>query len=333
MLFPHEPLASIVREAFEGYASGRFATQAEVTRFCTSHPAFPSNSKGKVVQQRIANLLSKPIYTGHICSDHYDIHWLKGQHAPLISLETFERVQDRRKGAAYAPKRTDIGEDFALRGVVNCACCNNPLRSSWSKGLTKRYPYYLCQTKGCEAYGKSIPRDKIEGEVGELIKTLQPTRGLITVASEMFRKAWNARADQAKGIMAAAKREVQRLEREIESILNRIMSASNDTIIRRYEEKVEMLEREKALMLEKAANQRAPQGTFEEKLELALTFLANPWKLWESGNIHARRITLKLAFTSPILYCRNKGARTPDLSLPFNALGYDLQRGFFYGGS
>jgi hypothetical protein len=109
------------------------------------------------------------------------------------------------------------------------------------------------------------------------------------------------------------------------------MSASNDTIIRRYEEKVEMLEREKALMIEKANNQRAPQGTFEEKLELALTFLANPWKLWESGNIHARRITLKLAFTGPILYCRNKGARTPDLSLPFNALGHDLQRGFFYG--
>lgn len=331
VLFPDEPVASIVREAFEGFASNRFASQAEVTRFCASHPEFPRNGKGQVVQQRIANMLNKPIYTGHICSDHYGIHWLKGQHEALISMDTFEKVQARRNGATYAPKRANIGDDFALRGTVVCACCEAPMRSSWSKGRTKHYPYYLCQTKGCKAYGKSIARDKLEAQVGEIVKTLQPTESLRRLATNMFHHIWEARRIQAKGIIASGKREIKRLEKEIEAILERIMSASNDTIIHRYETKVESLERQKALMVENLAKEAEPKGSIEEKLEPALTFLSNPWKVWESGTVKARRLVLKLAFTTPIRYCPKQGARTADLALPFKVLGDDLNGLLFSG--
>ena len=44
MLVRNEPIASIIQEAFEGYASGRFASQAEVKRFLESQPAFPYRS-------------------------------------------------------------------------------------------------------------------------------------------------------------------------------------------------------------------------------------------------------------------------------------------------
>ncbi|MDX8353966.1 recombinase family protein [Cognatiyoonia sp. IB215182] len=331
MLFPDEPVASIVKEAFEGYASGRFGSQAEVTRFCASFPEFPRNGKGKVVQELISKMLTRPIYTGHICSDHYDIHWLKGQHDALISMETFEKVQSRRAGATYAPKRANIGDDFALRGAVACGCCGVALRSSWTKGSTKRYPYYLCQTKGCEAYGKSIPRDKLENEVGEIIKSLQPSKSLLAMAESMFRYIWEARRSQAKDAVASGKQEIHRLEKEISGVLDRIMSASNDTIIRRYEDKVEMLERQKAIMVEKLGKQIEPKGAFDEKLELACKFLSNPWKIWENGTTSARRLVLKLAFTTPIQYYRNEGARTPDLSLPFKALGGTSGCQFCYG--
>ena len=160
--------------------------------------------------------------------------------------------------------------------MVTCGCCDKPLRSSWSSGRSKRYPYYLCQTKGCEAYGKSIPRDKLEGQVGEIVKTLQPPEGLITLATAMFKHIWESRTAQAKDIIASGKREMARLEKETDAILERIMAASNETIIRKYEEKVETLERQKALMAENLAKQTAPKGKFEEKLEPALTFLSSP---------------------------------------------------------
>lgn len=84
MLFPHEPFASVVREAYEGYASGRFQTQAEVRRFFASFPDFPRNMRGVFTQQRVTDILTHPLYTGYICSETYGLNWLKGQHEALL---------------------------------------------------------------------------------------------------------------------------------------------------------------------------------------------------------------------------------------------------------
>ncbi len=51
---------------------------------------------------------------------------------------------------------------------------------------------------------------------------------------------------------------------------------------------------------EQLAHQAVPKGSYEEKLEPALTFLASPWKLWETGHTALRRTVLKLAFAGRI---------------------------------
>ena len=321
MLRPNPPFDAIVAEAFEGFASGRFDTQAEVKRFFESFPDFPRNKHGEIKQQRVTDILTQPVYTGHICSERYGLNWLKAQHEGIISLETFDKVQQRRTGTAKAPKRKNIGDAFALRGIAVCGGCDAPLRSSISRGNGGQYHYYLCQTKSCEHYGKSIKRDKIEGEVGELIKDLQPSPGLIALAKAMFRKAWDARHNQAKDIRAAADRKIQTIEKESATLLDRIMSASNSQVIAAYETKLAELEHNKALMMEKRDKQVVPIGTFEEKLEPLILFLSNPLKLWETGSVFVRRTVLKLAFADRIKYDRNQGPRTPEISFPFKMLG------------
>lgn len=114
LLVPHEPMASLVKEAFEGYASGRFETQAEVRRFLEATPDFPRNNKDVITQQRVTDFLTHPIYTGYICSERYNINWLKGQHQALISLETFDKVRKRRTTVAKVPIRKNIGKDFCF---------------------------------------------------------------------------------------------------------------------------------------------------------------------------------------------------------------------------
>lgn len=167
MLAPNPPFDGIIKEAFEGFASGRFRSQAEVKCFFEAFPDFPRNKRGEVPAQRVTNILTQPVYTGHICSEHYGINWLKAQHEGLVSLEAFDKVQEHRKGASTAPKRANIGAEFALRGMVSCAGCGVPLRSSVSKGNDCTYHHYLCQTKTRCHYGKSIKRNQIEDEVGD----------------------------------------------------------------------------------------------------------------------------------------------------------------------
>jgi site-specific DNA recombinase len=320
VLVAFEPLASIVREGIEGYASGRFQSQAEVKRFFEGFPDFPRNKHGEIKQQRVTDMLTNPIYTGHICSETYDINWLKGQHEGLIAVATFDKVQERREGVAKFPMRRNIGDDFALRGIACCAGCNVPFRSSWSKGKYKQYAYYLCQTKSCDHYGKSIARDKIENDIGEVIRQLQPSHTLVNLITAMFKHAWDTRLEQAKVIQMAAKRKLHECEKQIDTLLGRLVETSNPSVITAYENKITTLDREKALWNEKATKTPPCQHSFEEKLELAVQFIASPWKLWSSNDIKLQRLVLKLAFADRILYDRNEGDRTPKLSLPFKAL-------------
>ena len=320
VLVRDEPLASIVKEGIEAYAAGRLETQAEVKRYFESRPDFPRNKYGQVKQQRVTAILTNPLYTGYICSENYKIDWLKGHHPPLIDLKTFDQVQARRNDTAKAPMRKNIGADFALRGFVTCAECGVPFRSSWPKGKYRHYAYYLCQTKSCSAYGKSIPRDKLEDDVGELIRSFQPNRILLGLVTDLFKSGWMQRKQQAEHVVQSAKTQLKALEKQIEALLERIMDASNPSVINAYEAKIAKLERDKLILQENMAIRVVPDNALKEKLELSLQFFASPWKIWEKENITLRRAVLRLAFEDRLEYHRIEGARTPKLSLPFKAL-------------
>lgn len=146
-----EPIASIVTEALEGFASGRFATQSEVQRFLEAQPEFPKQkSYGGIRMQKVTDMLTHPLYAGFVQAVKWGIPMRKGNHDGLISVATYETIQKRIAGKAHAPKRKDLGEKFALRGFVTCGDCEQPLRSCESRsGTGKLHPYYLCHTKGC----------------------------------------------------------------------------------------------------------------------------------------------------------------------------------------
>lgn len=105
----------------------------------------------------------------------------------------------------------------------------------------------LCQTKGCPSYGKSLPRNKLEGEVGDLIRTLEPSQELFGVVKLMFKNAWAARAAQA--------------DKQIETLLERSMAASSNVVIQTYEKKVNELEKSKARLVAMSTNRSQKQDT------------------------------------------------------------------------
>ena len=66
ILVRDEPLATIVQEALEGYASGRFQLQAEVKRFLEAQPEFPKTGDGIVLNQKVTDMLTRPVYAGYV---------------------------------------------------------------------------------------------------------------------------------------------------------------------------------------------------------------------------------------------------------------------------
>lgn len=210
-----EPVASIIQEGLEGYASGRFDLQVEVKRFFESFPEFPRDRNGIVRNQRVTEILTKPVYAGYVEAPSWDVSLRKGHHEGLISFATFQRIQERLRGNAKVPARKNIIEDFPLRGFIVCGHCNTPLTACWSKGRYQRYPYYLCPQKGCEAYRKSVRKEQLEGEFEALLKSLQPTAELFSIAEKMFRVWWEHCASSGVARAKSLQSEARKIEEQV----------------------------------------------------------------------------------------------------------------------
>ena len=321
ILVRDEPVASIVAEALEGYASGRFASQIEVVRFLQSKPDFPkSSSDGSVRITKVREILERPTYAGYVEAPSWGVGLRKGHHEPLISFATHERIQAQLKGTLLAPARKDINEDFPLRGFVLCDDCGNPMTSCWSKGRNKHYPYYLCDTPSCASKRKSIPRADIEGGAEALLRSLQPAKQLYELMRAMFIDAWNMKLTEARQEQSTLAAQIKDIEGQIEALLDRIVEATSPSVIQAYEKRIDKLEREKIKLDEQAAMKVPPKGRLEEFIEHALTFLGNPWKLYENGGFAFKRTVLKLAFAEPLRYSRDNGYRTAKTTFPFKVL-------------
>ena len=320
VLVRDEPLASIVQEALEGYASGRFQLQAEVKRFLESHPEFPRDRKGDVRNQRVTEILTRVVYAGVIEAPSWNVGLREGRHQGLISFETFRKIQDRLNGKARAPVRKDLNVDFPLRGSVVCGDCGTPLTACWSRGRGGAYPYYLCPTRGCASYGKSIRREKIEAEFEALLASLVPSEQLFRIATTMFEKLWNDRLESQKIQSRSLEGEIRKIERSVDQLLDRIVDTDSPSVIRAYEKRIKELDADKLEMREKIDQCGRPIRSFDDSLRTALIFLGNPQKLWASERLDHKKAVLKLAFADRLAYTRNEGFRTAEVALPFKAL-------------
>lgn len=338
LLVRDEPCASILQEALEGFAYGRFQTQAEVQRFLEACPAYPKDPKtGRVHPQRVTEILTRSLYAGMIEVPNWNVPIRKGHHEGLILLDTFRRIQDRLQEAAVAPSRKDLHLDFPLRGAISCADCGNPLTAAWSSGKSRKYAYYACHRRDCASRRKSIPRDQLEGDFLELLERLGPSRDTLSLVRGMFCDAWNQRREQTASARRSLQTQIDSLSQQIESLLERIINAASSSVIHAYEKRVAALETDK-LLLEEQLDFLAPTAdTFEEKFEHAMQLLANPLELWLSDDFEKKRTLLKLAFDEHPAYCRERGFRTPEFSIPFKVLaefsGSDIEMAHLEGES
>ena len=116
------------------------------------------------------------------------------------------------------------------------------------------------------------------------------------------------------------KAEISQIDRKIEQLTDRLVEAESQSAVRAYEKRLGDLDTKRHLLKEKISNCGKPLHTYEETFEHSMTFLSNPWKIWENGSIEYRQTVLKLAFADQLAYDRENGFRTPKLSLPFKAL-------------
>lgn len=173
-------------------------------------------SRGKTLQLRTQTahrILHNKFYAGILTSPTYKEE-VKGQHTPMVTMEQFYRVQNilegRRVGrVGVSVKKSRSDKKFPLRRIVKCAECGQGLTAGWSKGRSKKYPYYRC-SNGCKS--TSIRAEKLDEEVIELLRSITPKKECLELFTQYVVEEYESRLKTLKKAKNAADDEIQRLK-------------------------------------------------------------------------------------------------------------------------
>jgi site-specific DNA recombinase len=175
--------------------------------------------------QTLSGIFRNKFYAGKIVSKKHGME-VQGQHAPMITEELFYKVQSvidgRLRTAPNLSRQVLDREDFPLRRIVRCSICRGPFTGAWSKGHTRLYGYYFCQSR-CYM-GKSMPIDTVEREVATTLTkiSLKPaTRDLIAA---YLRKSYQLRLGPLLKMRNQAEVELKRLYELRQALIQKNLS-------------------------------------------------------------------------------------------------------------
>jgi Site-specific recombinases, DNA invertase Pin homologs len=316
-----EPKARIVREAMEGFASGKFQTQEDVRQFLDSKRFCHSGEFKEVHPEQVKRILTRPLYAGLIHYPKWDVDIRQGKHAAIISVDTYNKIQERlglRANKQFTRKCDN--DDFPVRGFVLCSYCEKPLTASWSKGRNKRYPYYRCNSRDCHQPQKSIRKEIVEDYFAQALHSASPSHQVLELAKAITLDVYNRKIVERKEAGGVLKLKQREIEQQLAHATDKLISTSSPTVQAALEAKIENLEAEKRKLIADLKYRGEHQIDFGTALAKVMQFMANPHDAWAKGNLDQKKLVQRLVFARPVVIDPKEGVGTADLSLPFKML-------------
>jgi hypothetical protein len=312
-----DPVAGpLIQTAFELYANGDL-TKAEILRKLTAMGLRTRRGK-PLTAQAFQALLRNPIYAGIISVPNWEIEGIKGDFHPLISLQTFQRVQAVFTGRALQVRsHVRNHPDFPLRRFARCAACDRPLTGSWSKGRSDRYAYYRCRTSGCLSI--KITKDELERQFLEFLTRLRPKTEYVELFRAVVEDLWKSNANQAKAATGAIRDNIQKLQDKRQQLMEAHVYAK--TLDRElYQREDGRLSTEIALAQIELHDAELEEIDIEGVLNFATSIILDARRLWAEGSLEQRQRLQDALFPSGVVYSDQTGFGTTETSLFFRCL-------------
>ena len=319
VLIVDEARAGVVKEALEGFGTGRFASPSEVMKFLASQGFWGADKRPRpsVYLGQIKTMLHCVLYAGYLEYKPWDVSLRKAFHPALISLDMHFRIQRRLLDRAPTLSRADRNADFALRNLAACQTCGRLLTASWSRGRSRRYPYYHCQERRCGEYGRTIARDRLEGQFERLLQTLATSDDTLNILKMRALEIWGHKEERQADVRAQSRQALRMLEVELRDLADKLASTRSEIVTQTLEARIEDRTRERALILEQEPSPVTQATDVGTAFETARNVLKNPYQIWKEGDLDMKRVVTRLAFTTPLPYDRKTGFGTTSLSLPY----------------
>lgn len=292
---PKEPEAGIIKWAFNELAKGEKNVQELYEDVKMLGLNCCKNSFWHVIQN--------PVYCGKVYISKYqqeESHYVQGTHAPLISEELFNLVQDVLHGRkrVVSVKKTER-EEFPLRNFLVCPDCGRMITASTSKGRNGYYSYYHC-TSSC---GWRHKAETINKSFVEEIRKYIPIKGMLElyrqVILDVYNNQRNGEKSAKKDLLQQITEQNNRLNKARELLLSEALDGAE------YKEIKQECERKINVLEAKLSATPSQEENIDKLLDKALYNLANLDTHYEIGTIKEKRQIIGSIFPEKLSFSEN----------------------------
>ena len=294
---PDPERADHLRWAFDQYATGDWSIasltrELEVRGLRTrATPKVPSRP---VTISALHKLLVNPYFIGIV---PYKGAYQEGLHKPLVSVETWLRVQDVMKAHNFAGEK-DRQHMMYLKGSVWCGECSQRLIFSQNKGRGGTYDYFFCmgrrdkQNRCSRSY---VAVDIIEQGVIDFYHSLQLSPAKAANIREAVTRELVSQTTQADRDVNEARRQHARLDSERKKLLEAHYAGAVPLDVLKAE--MDRLTRELHAADTLAATVMRSQDELNRLLDTALGLATHCYDLYERATKRERRMFNQGFFT------------------------------------
>lgn len=303
--------AQVVEKMYEWYSTGSYSMneiRAEVKKVFNL-----DFSKGY-----IDAILKNPFYCGTMV---YNEKEYPHYYDRIIIQELFDKVQEIKAGH-HKKHFKYAGLPFLYRGLIKCADCGcliTPERKTKKSGKT--YHYYHCTQYNGKHGAEWLTEDELTKQFTKTFSGLQMPKETVDDIVETLKANHKDKSEFHKNLLGGYQTEYQKYETRIEKMYEDKLDGSITESY--YEEKrIEYRAKQKEIN-GKIAKLHIADEDYYLTSEYLLKLASNSSKLFESSEVHEKRLLLKMTLQN--LELKGKIARF-DWIKPFDQIAFYASR-------
>lgn len=195
-----------MKDVWQEMATGKYSLSA-IAEYMNKNKIRTTrgNNEYKLTKKSAGRLFKCKFYHGILESSKYGE--AKGKHMPMITEETYWRVQDIIRGRTqnFSTRRMVANPNFPLRRLVKCSVCGKGFTGSFVRGRNKRYAKYYCPM----CISPSVPAKRLDKQVIKLLRQLTPTKEFIDNFNALLGYEVNSRYNDFQNITVNAKAKIK----------------------------------------------------------------------------------------------------------------------------
>ena len=259
--------------------------------------------------KKIGYYCSKLTYAGIIKEKWTKDEPVKAQFEGLVPLSLFNKANrgklfvevspdnkvtvHRKQPPEHLANKNMQNPEFPYKKVVSCPECGSTLLGSASRGkMGKYYPAYHCSKNG---HYFRVPKAAFEQTIEDVVRRLQINPEQLDALLSTIKQKWNEKQERVAEDDKKLEERRAELETQISAVIDRMKMVSSETVIKRMEEEVIMIEKQ---ITELQVSDESPAKTVD--IEVVLKYARYLVEHLPDILLHLRNPLRKAAFFGAI---------------------------------